>query len=400
MNVMPSPGHPGDHSRAPGAATFPLWRREPYRLLFPEALLLSWAGVGAWLLDAAGVLAGYPSDFHAVAQIQGFLSGIAAGFLFTFVPRRTGSAPAAPAAIGAAVVAPLVTVVAAALGAEMVSQAVWLVFVGVVLAFALRRLAVAGATLKLPNAIVWVPAGLLLGAAGAVLRVWAGAAADVPLRTAGQGLLTQGMISAFVVGVGATLLPVLTRGLAHAETAGTPRDTAAKALHLGGAVLLAASFFVEAWASPRLGCGLRAAVVLLALVVSARIDRPPTVPGFHRRVIWLSAWLLPVGYSLAAVSPRYQEAGLHVVYVGGFALMALSVAYHVAQSHGGTPRVLAERPRPLVAMVVLLGSAVVLRALVDLDRAHERPWLGAASVAFLAATLCWAALVLPRLRKS
>ena len=398
MSALPSPGRASGH--APLLPTTSLWRREPYRLLFPEALLFTWAGVGAWLLRSLGALPGYPSDFHLVAQIEGFISCIAAGFLFTFIPRRTDSAPAAPWEIGAAMAAPAVALVAMALGQGMASQAAWLVFVGVLLAFAAPRLAASGAALKLPNAIVWVPAGLLFGATGAVMRAWAAQAGNAPFLVAGHGLLAQGMITSFVVGVGATLLPVLTRGAAHAETEGTPRDAAAKASHVAGAALLAGSFFVEAWASPRLGLALRAGVVLAALLVSARIDRSPTVPGLHRRVIWLAAWALPVGYALAAVSPRYQEAGLHVVYVGGFALMALSVAYHVAEAHGGTPGVLWGRPRPLVAMTALVVASLALRALADLDGARERLWLGAASAAFLTATACWAALVLPRLRGS
>jgi AhpD family alkylhydroperoxidase len=112
-------------------------------------------------------------------------------------------------------------------------------------------------------------------------------------------------------------------------------------------------------------------VVLVALLVGARIDRPPSVPGLYRRLVWLAAWLLPAGYALAALTPRYEEAGLHVVYIGGFALMALSVGHHVAQAHGGTPQVLAGRPGRLVALAALILGAVVFRALVDLDRAHE-----------------------------
>ncbi|GEJ57741.1 NnrS family protein [Anaeromyxobacter diazotrophicus] len=396
MSAAPDPREAGERTAL--VQPDPLWRREPWRLLFPEAMLAALAGVGAWLTYGLGANVGYPSDFHAVAQIEGFLACIAAGFLFTFLPRRVGAPPATPLQVALAVLAPAVAVVAAALGAEVASQAAWLVLVGVLLAFAAPRLAAAGATLKLPNAIVWVPAGLLFGAAGAVLRVWAGAAEDVPLRLAGQGLLTQGMLTALVVGVGATLLPVLTRGVPHAETAGTARDAAAKALHLAGAAALAASFFVEAEASPRLGCAVRAAVALVTLLAAARIDRLPTVPGLHRRLVWLSAWLLPLGYALAAVTPRYEEAGLHVVYIGGFALMALSVGHHVAQAHGGTPRVLAGRPRRLVALAALVLGALVLRGIVDLDRPHERVWLALASLAFLGATACWASLVLPRLR--
>jgi uncharacterized protein involved in response to NO len=390
-------------SRTTGAAPLippaPLWRREPYRLLFPEALLLGWAGVGVWLLYACGLSARQP-DFHAIAQIEGFVSCIAAGFLFTFLPSRVRSSPAAPFEIAGAMLAPAVAVAAAALDAELASQAAWLVFVGVLLAFAAPRLARAGAALDLPNAIVWVPAGLLLGAAGAVLRVWAAETADLRLRIAGQGMLAQGMLTALVVGVGATLVPVLTRGEPHARTGGTPRDRAAKGLHVLGAALFTAAFFLEAWASPRLAFALRAAVILAALLLAARIHRPPTVPGIHRRMVWLAAWLIPVGYALAGVSPRYEEAALHVVYIGGFALMALSVAYHVALAHGGHPGVLAGRPFPLVVMCVLLVGAVALRALADLVRAQERIYLALASAAFLGATACWAALVVPRLRGS
>ena len=45
----------------------------------------------------------------------------------------------------------------------------------------------------------------------------------------------------------------------------------------------------------------------------------------------------------------------------------------------------------------LLLAALVCRALVDFDAARFFFWLGAASVSFLAATLFWGWLVLPRL---
>jgi uncharacterized protein involved in response to NO len=376
----------------------PRWRREPYRLLFAEALLLAWAGVLVWPLYALAAT-GYRSEYHALTQIEGFLGCIVVGFLFTFIPRRTGTAAASSSQIVAAMLAPALIAAAAWYGAEVLSQAAWLALVAVVFTFAVPRLLAPGSGLKLPNAIVWVPAGLLFGAAGAVLLVW-GAVADAPLvRVAGRGLLFQGMLSAFVAGIGATLLPVLTRGEPHAETAGTRRDAAAKALHAAGAALLGVGFLVEVAWSPRVGYALRAVVILAALVVSARIHRPPTVPGLHRRLVWLAAWLLPLGFALAAVSPAREQAGLHVSFIGGFALMALSVAYHVALAHGGRPALLAKRPWPVAAMGALLLAALVLRATAELDPPRAGPLLGIAAVVFLAGTLCWAALVLPRLRE-
>ena len=45
----------------------PLWRREPFRVLFPLGALLSRAGVFHWLLFALGVTQEYRSIFHSLA---------------------------------------------------------------------------------------------------------------------------------------------------------------------------------------------------------------------------------------------------------------------------------------------------------------------------------------------
>ena len=85
-------GHPAARvvERSPG------WRTDPYRVLFPLGVLLAWAGVLHWLLLATGVIGEYRSIFHAFAQIEGFMTCFAVGFLFTLIPRRTATAlPAA-----------------------------------------------------------------------------------------------------------------------------------------------------------------------------------------------------------------------------------------------------------------------------------------------------------------
>jgi len=74
----------------------PLWRREPYRILFPLGVVLAWAGVLHWLLLALGIAGEYRSIFHSMAQIQGFIVCFAIGFLFTMIPRRTGTDAPAP----------------------------------------------------------------------------------------------------------------------------------------------------------------------------------------------------------------------------------------------------------------------------------------------------------------
>jgi uncharacterized protein involved in response to NO len=70
-------------------ASAPLWRREPYRLFFPLGVALAWFGIFHWLLHAVRVIPDYRPIFHAMTQVQGFLTCMAAGFLLTMIPRRT-----------------------------------------------------------------------------------------------------------------------------------------------------------------------------------------------------------------------------------------------------------------------------------------------------------------------
>jgi hypothetical protein len=127
------------------------------------------------------------------------------------------------------------------------------------------------------------------------------------------------------------------------------------------------------------------------------IWRPPSLPGWHRWLLWLSAWLLPLGYGLAAATPIYEQAGLHVVFVGGFALMALCVGLHVSLAHGGYQRMV----RRGHWQVALLGGLllVALGARVAMTYLPTRVWLlmGVAAGAFLLATAAWAHLLLPRI---
>jgi uncharacterized protein involved in response to NO len=139
-------------------------------------------------------------------------------------------------------------------------------------------------------------------------------------------------------------------------------------------------------------------VATLVLVLAARIVRPPSVPGLHRRLAWLAAWLVPAGFWMAALLPRLRTAALHVVFVGGFAQLALTVAAHVVLSHGGRPERLRESPIALRVMAALLALAFVGRVLAGVDLARIPEWLAVAGAAFAGAVVAWAALVAAGLR--
>jgi uncharacterized protein involved in response to NO len=373
---------------------------DPWHLFFPLGVLLAWAGVLHWLLYAAGVTTEYRAVFHSTAQIQGFMTCVATGFLFTFVPRRTATARPAGWELAGAAAGPVLATAAVWWDHWAVAQLLWTAGEIVVAVFVLRRLSSEGAR-RVPAVFVWVPIALLAGAGSAVLVAVAavlGPRQEPELWQLGRGGLLQGMVTALVIGVGGTMLPTLTRGDPAAESGsglGSGRLT-----QVAAAIAFLASFPLEVYVAARLGLALRALVAGGALISSARLWRPPTAPGPHRWLIWIAAWLLPTGYALAAADPALRSAALHVVFIGSFALMALSVSLHVALSHGGHPERLVGRPFEVWALGLLLLGATLLRLLVGVDQAHLRLWLGCAAACFLTATLAWAALVVPALRAS
>src|SRR6266571_8903084 len=314
------------------------WRGEPYRVLFPLGVLLAWAGVLHWLLLAIGVIDEYRSIFHAFAQIEGFMTCFAVGFLFTLIPRRTATAPPAAWQMAVALTAPVIIVICAWFDRWALSQVPWLVLMAVLIQFAVSRFRAPGAGLRIPNSFVWVVLALLMGVAGSILAgVGAAVGGDAFwLHEVGRALVLQGMFTGLVLGVGGMLLPVITRGVP--PLGGAPGSARAKALHVAAGIAFIATFFFEVLVSARLGFALRAAVVLAVLLTSAEIWRVPTVPGLHRRFIWAAAWLLPAGYASVAAFPEYAKAGLHVAFIGCFALLALCISVHVVLSHGGVPR--------------------------------------------------------------
>lgn len=377
----------------------PAWRRQPYRVLFPLGAVLAVAGVGHWLLFGLGWLAEYRPVFHAITQIQGFLMSFALGFLMTAVPRRTGTAPPSGFEVAVAAAAPLGATILAWWQAWAATQLCWLAVVAMLLSFAVRRFVAKDASRRPPASFVWIPWSLAMGLAGSGAIAAQGAFGfSFDVHELGRRLLLQGMFVGLVLGVGGLVLPLFTRGQGPPDAG--PADRGARFGHTLGALALAGTFVLEQYGPVVAARALRAALVLVVLCLGARLYRRPTVPGLHRRFVWISAWLVPVGYAIAACVPDLPQMGQHVVFVGGFAWMAFSVGLHVALAHGGRQDLVRRSPWPVPWFGAAFSAATVLRALVELDPMRRPWWLAAAAGSFLAGVALWAWVVTPVLVKA
>jgi uncharacterized protein involved in response to NO len=379
-----------------GSAPAPAWRREPYRLLFPLGAALGVLAVVPFPLRGAG--GGSLALFHSVAQVLGFLTCFVVGFLFTFIPRRTQTPAPDAWEMTVAVTVPPAAVASAWVNAGQTPYVLWLGLVVVAIVFTVSRMRAPAAEGRVPAVLVWVPLSLVAGAVGAALAAvapfLAGGGAPVSW-VIGRGLLVQGLVAGLVLGVGGILVPQLTRGEVPPDVLDRLRARRAWAVHAAAAAAFFASFPIEVLVDLRLGIALRALVATVVLVAAARLHLPPTLPGLHRWLVWLGAWLVPLGFWIGALFPRHRGAALHVVFVGGFAQIALAVATHVALSHGGRPERLSASPAALRLMAVLLAVAFGARILAGLDLAHVASWLSWAGLAFAGAVAAWAVVVAP-----
>ena len=375
----------------------PTWRREPYRLLFPLGASLALVAVLPFEVGGAG--GGSVASFHSVAQIQGFITSFVIAFLYTYLPRRTQTPAPDSWQMTAALVLPSVAVLSAWAHQELIAQSLWLVLLVVVIGFTVARIRLVESAARMQPIFIWVPASLCAGALGAALIAGAPLVARMSGPSAweiGRGLLVQGFVAGLVLGVSGLLVPQLTRGEGPAET-DPARRRRTVALHAAAALAFFASFPVETLIDVRLGWGMRALVATLVLVLAARIHRLPTVRGLQRRLVWLGAWLVPAGFWLGAASPTFQGAALHVLFVGGFAQLALAVAAHVLLSNRGQASGTAASAWTIRAMAAFLAGAFGARIVATIDLPRVPGWLAIAAAAFTCAIAAWAVLALPAL---
>lgn len=322
-------------------------------------------------------------------MVQGYLTCLAIGFLFTFIPRRTGAAAPGPIEMVGAMGLPIAVVLFAWQERWMASQVAWISVIVLVAVFVARRIATAPTRVRetLPASAIWIPISLSAGVLGSVLTAVGASRGDsgMWLHDIGRGLVLQGMMAGLVCAIAPFLVPVITRG----KPPGRPTRSDV-ALQLALALVFFGSFFVE---SLRIGLSMRAIATGAALVLG-RVYLPPTIPGLNRRIVWLSAHCLPAGFALAAIFPGLRVASLHVTFLGGFALLGFAVSTHVFLSHGG---ILRERKVVLGTLMACAVTAASARFLMDLDRAHYFAWMAVASAAFLSATVAWGAVVMPAL---
>jgi uncharacterized protein involved in response to NO len=332
------------------------WRSEPFRIFFPLGVLLAWIGVGHWLLYTTGVAATYSCRFHGLVQMQAFMMAFAIGFLLTALPRRTQTRPVDRMEMVALAAALVVSTGAAIADHWVIAETAYAAIFALLIQFALRRF-LSGAGRRPPAAFVLLPIAALQGLGGAAL-IAAAELNNVAPSTGHLGVLMveQGVFLCLAVGVGSLVLPLMAGIPPPTDLGSAPREKwKALAYAFTGAAIFA-SLLLEQLGFERSGPILRAIVVSIGLGLGGGAWRLPGKPGAHRQLVWLAVWLMPVGLVVSALWPDYRVPALHILFIGGFSLMAFGVGTHVALSHLNMEQLAFGRP----PAVIILGAAFLI----------------------------------------
>jgi uncharacterized protein involved in response to NO len=375
------------------------WRGEPFRFFFPLGVVLAWVGIGHWLLYAVGLSATYSCQLHGLVQVEGFLMAFAVGFLFTALPRRTqGPPPSNFELVGAAIVLILTAALTMA-GHWIAAQAAYASLFALLAQFALRRFVGCSAARRPPAAFVLIPIGALYGLLGAALIASAPALHVRPwMLRLGPLFVQQGVFLCFTVGVGSLILPLMSGAPPPADVGSSPRETAKAVAYAVTGFAFFATFVLEATGWSR-GAPLLRAFVDAAGICMAGAWRPPRKPGLHRQLALASFWMMPIGLAASGLFPDYRVPALHILFIGGFGLLAFAVATHVSLAHLGLEQLASGRPPAVVVLGICFGLALAARVAADVSYTYF-DHLGWAAACWIFGSAVWLGFLCPRLLRS
>jgi len=148
----------------------------------------------------------------------------------------------------------------------------------------------------------------------------------------------------------------------------------------------------------KLGYGWREQTASALLLLVWKLWRLPGRRALSPYVLWGSGWMVMVGLWWLALLPASTLGALHVVFIGGFALLTVGIGTRVVVAHGRHP--MADEPRTLTPLVVATVAVALLARLgAEWAPAKALPMLGASGAVWVLGWLLWALRAVPRMAR-
>jgi uncharacterized protein involved in response to NO len=328
MSDFPACKHKKHQARGPRRDGLRWLAAEPYRVFFALGALWSIIGVSLWPLFYALKLSFYPNIVHARLMIEAFGGAFVVGFLGTAGPRMASAPKLTPAELLVLLALHTACGVSHLLQKTALGDGFFIaLLVALLLSLVFRVLRFRKEAP--PPQMLLALTGLLCGIAGAVVLHTELNAERFRL---GNLLLYQGLLLPPVLGIGSFVFPRMLGGdFGDPKTAAQSRAKLLRAVL--AALLIVASFFIEAYSYTRAGYALRALVALIYLLIEVNW-RTQQAGSLTTGLFWALGLGL-AGLGLAGVYDLQHVSVEHLLYIGGFGLLMLVVGSRVLFGHSG-----------------------------------------------------------------
>ena len=338
---------------------------EPFRVFFASGALWSIIGVSLWPLFYAGKLAFHPGITHARLMIETFGGAFVAGFLGTAGPRMSSAPKLTPVELLALFALHTANGICHLKLMMREGDLCFITMLALLLACLVGRVIFYHEDAPPPQMLL-VVTGLLCGIAGTVMmRQPDIMTTPSQYRLAGL-LLYQGLLLPPVLGAGSFLFPRIPGGeFGEPASASVARRKLFRAFVT--AVLIVASFFIEASGSVVIAYLLRASAAFAWLFSEIRWRPRPGAPPRGSLATGLHCALATGLLGLAAAGFDYDRhvALEHLLYIGCFGLLILVVASRVLFGHSGELAGFARRSWIARILIAFTFIAATTRASAD-----------------------------------
>jgi len=375
--------------------------REPYRLFFPLAILMGLIGVSHWTFYAKGWMEHYSGFFHSTMQIFTYMHCFVIGFLLTAMPRFSASPSATKSEVFFFLMMIVGMSIFLSLGQWVIAEILYMFSLFGLIPFALIRVRgqrESEVSHQPPQELVWIPIAILHGLLGTLLMIL-GQTKILPSWAIliGKPMMEQGFLLCIVMGVGGFLAPRL-MGTYRLSLTQDIRSERMCCYFLFGSLLFI-SFFLEGLNWSRWGYLLRGLVVATVFRLTRSLVVQPEVKDLYVRLVWISVWMIIIGFWGVALWPAYRITMLHLAYIGGFSLLTFAIATMVILSHAGEGERL---HTPIwILWIVALGISLALlkRAAVVMFPDAYFKFLGMSATIWCLTAFGWLCFIFPRLFK-
>lgn len=366
----------------------------PYRIFFPLGVALGIVGVSVWPLYSLGIVETLHSQMHIDLQLQGFLFAFVLGFLLTAIPRFSQTWVASRIELILVTSVFVIGNIGTLMQSFLLGRICFFVSLMSVFIFAVRRFVKRKS--NPPNPFIFVGVGLVVGLIASVARIlhqldWFDAVVidDFIARR----MLSEGMTTLLVLGIGAKLIPLFF-GITSFLLAGDPtitkrKDHRERLWFVFLALLVVSSFFIEQQGAERLAHVLRASVISIVFLFHMKIWKKIKSTGVQVKAIKTACWVTLLSFWGTVVHPEYRIDVLHVMFIAGFGTLILCIATRVILSHGQYQVESEKTSMTLFFGVVFMFIAMVFRSISSLFPVQYFYLLGVSSICWIVGLSIW-----------